>query len=81
MSNQPADVKVDVIAHIHAHPGKEQQLRSVLASYAPADLGIHLGYRAGRRATERVRSFIDFVVARLRQHPALNEAALFHSMK
>ncbi|MFT0635776.1 LysR family transcriptional regulator, partial [Pseudomonas sihuiensis] len=38
-------------------------------------------YREGRRATERVRSFIDFVVARLRQHPAISEAALFHLLK
>ena len=39
MSNQPADVKVDVIAHIHAQPGKEQQLRRVLESFvAPTRL-------------------------------------------
>ena len=65
---------------VHEQLGTKQ-LRSVLAPYAPADLDIHLVYREGRRATERVRSFIDFVVARLRQHPALNEATLFHSAK
>lgn len=65
---------------VHEQLGTKQ-LRSVLAPYAPADLDIHLVYREGRRAAERVRSFIDFAVTRLRQHSALKEAPLFHKMK
>lgn len=39
MTNHLEDVKVDVIAHIHAQPGKEQQLRNVLESFvAPTRL-------------------------------------------
>ena len=39
MSNHPTNSQVDVIAHIHAKPGKEQQLQSVLESFvAPTRL-------------------------------------------
>jgi hypothetical protein len=31
---------------------------------------VHLLHREGRKATARVRTFIDFAVPRLRAHPA-----------
>lgn len=46
-------------------------LEPVLQAYAPSGLPMHLVYREGRRATARVRSFIDFALPRLRSHPIL----------
>ncbi|MBB4864178.1 DNA-binding transcriptional LysR family regulator [Pseudomonas nitritireducens] len=47
------------------------QLQVVLDDYAAPGVPVHLIYREGRRASARVRSFLDFVVPRLRAHPAL----------
>lgn len=47
-------------------------LETVLDDFAPERLPVHLIYREGRRATVRVRTFLDFAVPRLRLHPALN---------
>lgn len=49
-------------------------LVSVLDDFAPAALPVHLVYREGRKTTARVRSFVDFAVARLRGEPALGNA-------
>lgn len=46
------------------------QLQTVLDDFAAAPLPVQLYYREGRRAAARVRSFLDFVVPRLRAHPA-----------
>jgi DNA-binding transcriptional LysR family regulator len=44
-------------------------LEPVLQRFAPPDLPAQLVYREGRKATARVRTFIDFAVPRLRSHP------------
>jgi DNA-binding transcriptional LysR family regulator len=55
---------------IHAHL-QAGRLRVVLEGFEPDPLPVHLVYREGRRASARVRSFVDFTVERLRQHPVL----------
>lgn len=47
------------------------ELEIVLADFELPPLPIHLVYQGGRKAPARVRSFIDFAVTALRQHPAL----------
>jgi molybdate transport repressor ModE-like protein len=47
------------------------QLRELLPAYAPPAIPAYLVYREGRRATARVRSFVNYAVGRLREHPAL----------
>lgn len=42
-------------------------LRTVLDAYEPAPLPVHLVHVEGRRAPAKVRSFLDFAAARLRQ--------------
>lgn len=48
------------------------KLCTVLDDYQLPALPLHVVYREGRRAAARVRSFVDFAVAQLRDHPALN---------
>lgn len=48
------------------------ELRTVLQAFQPPALPVHLVYREGRRAAARVRSFVDFAVARLRAEPSIN---------
>ncbi|PKM09261.1 MAG: LysR family transcriptional regulator [Gammaproteobacteria bacterium HGW-Gammaproteobacteria-4] len=55
---------------IHGHVA-QGQLRAVLQRYELPSYPVHIVYREGRRASARVRSFVDFVVCRLRDHPAL----------
>jgi DNA-binding transcriptional LysR family regulator len=55
---------------IHAHL-QAGRLRVVLEGFEPDPLPVHLVYREGRRASARVRSFVDFTVERLRRHPVL----------
>jgi DNA-binding transcriptional LysR family regulator len=43
---------------------------TILEDYEADPLPIHVLYREGRRAPARVRSFVDFVVARLRADKA-----------
>ncbi|AKA21459.1 LysR family transcriptional regulator [Pseudomonas chlororaphis] len=47
------------------------ELEIVLAEYELAPLPIHVLYQGGRKASARVRSFVDFAVQALREHPAL----------
>ncbi|AJO81593.1 LysR family transcriptional regulator [Pseudomonas sp. MRSN 12121] len=47
------------------------ELEIVLAEYELAPLPIHVVYQGGRKASARVRSFVDFAVQALREHPAL----------
>ncbi|SNR94958.1 LysR family transcriptional regulator [Pseudomonas nitroreducens] len=55
-------------AHADLSDGR---LQVVLQDYAAPGLPVQLIYREGRRAAARVRTFLDFVVPRLRAHPAL----------
>jgi DNA-binding transcriptional LysR family regulator len=48
------------------------QLRTLLTDFELPRQPVHLVYREGPRAAARVRSFVDFAAARLREHPALN---------
>lgn len=55
--------------HRQLHDG---QLQAVLEDYQTPALPVHLVYREGRKAAARVRSFVDFAVARLRIEPSIN---------
>jgi DNA-binding transcriptional LysR family regulator len=48
------------------------RLRIVLAGHEPAPVPVQLVHLDGRRATAKLRAFIDFSVARLRDVPVLN---------
>jgi DNA-binding transcriptional LysR family regulator len=56
-------------AEEHLRAGR---LKTVLEVFEPDSVPVHLVYREGRRASARVRSFVDFAVARLRQLPVLS---------
>ncbi|PXX74998.1 LysR family transcriptional regulator [Pseudomonas chlororaphis] len=47
------------------------ELEIILAEFELAPLPIHVVYQGGRKAPARVRSFVDFAVQALREHPAL----------
>ena len=47
------------------------QLQAVLEPYERPALPIHVVHREGRRATQKVRGFIDLAVEALRAQPAL----------
>lgn len=47
------------------------ELEVVLADFELPPLPIHIVYQGGRKAPARVRSFVDFMVKALREHPAL----------
>ena len=47
------------------------ELQVVLEAYETPALPIHVVHREGRRATQKVRGFIDLAVDALRAHPAL----------
>lgn len=58
-----------------AHELLEQgRLTLVLRDFEPPALPVHIVYREGRKAAARVRSFVDWIVARLREHPALSQS-------
>ncbi|MBK5341169.1 LysR family transcriptional regulator [Pseudomonas sp. TH49] len=57
------------------------ELEIVLADFELPPLPIHVVYQGGRKAPARVRSFVDYAVKALREHPALQNAALFHQVK
>ena len=48
------------------------ELEIVLADFELPPLPIHVVYQGGRKAATRVRSFVDFAVKVLREHPALH---------
>ncbi|MFY1663547.1 LysR family transcriptional regulator [Pseudomonas sp. Pseu.R1] len=54
--------------HEHLEAG---HLLPVLEAFEPEPLPVYLIYREGRRASARVRSFVDFAVERMRQLPML----------
>ncbi|EPJ79979.1 MULTISPECIES: LysR family transcriptional regulator [Pseudomonas] len=47
------------------------KLEPLFQDFKAPDLPAHMIYREGRKASARVRTFIDFAVPRLRLHPAL----------
>ncbi|RON51005.1 LysR family transcriptional regulator [Pseudomonas frederiksbergensis] len=47
------------------------ELEIVLAEFELPPLPIHIVYQGGRKAPARIRSFVDFAVQALRDHPAL----------
>jgi DNA-binding transcriptional LysR family regulator len=47
------------------------ELEIVLADFELPPLPIHIVYQGGRKAPARIRSFVDFMVKALRDHPAL----------
>lgn len=47
------------------------RLSRVLQPFELPALPVHVVYREGRRASMRVRSFVDYIVQSLREHPAL----------
>jgi DNA-binding transcriptional LysR family regulator len=47
------------------------ELEIVLANFEMPPLPIHVVYQGGRKAAARVRSFVDFTVKSLREHPGL----------
>ncbi|KAF1011991.1 MAG: HTH-type transcriptional regulator DmlR [Pseudomonas fluorescens] len=53
---------------------RDGQLQRVLHAHEPPPLPVQVVYREGRRASMRVRSFVDFTVAALREHPAFQLA-------
>lgn len=56
---------------VHEHLANGQLCR-VLQACEPPPLPVHVVYREGRNASMRVRSFVDFSVAALREHPAFH---------
>ncbi|HEF4761437.1 TPA: LysR family transcriptional regulator [Pseudomonas putida] len=49
------------------------ELEIILADFEMPPLPIHVVYQGGRKAPARVRSFVDFTVKALREHPALQD--------
>lgn len=47
------------------------ELEIVLADFELPPLPIHVVYQGGRKAPARIRSFVDFAVSALREHPSL----------
>ncbi|MBC7941404.1 MAG: LysR family transcriptional regulator [Chitinophagaceae bacterium] len=56
-----------VAAHV-----RSGALQSVLEDFEAAPLPVHVVHHEGRRATQKVRAFVDLAVERLRGEPALN---------
>lgn len=52
------------------------RLRRVLQPYELATVPVHVVYRERRKASMRVRSFVDYIVDGLREHPAMRPDAL-----
>jgi len=50
---------------------RARRLKTVLSSFEPAPLPVHVVHREGRQASHRVRAFIDLAVERLRSDPSL----------
>jgi len=48
------------------------RLITILDDFEPPPLPIHVVHQEGRRASAKLRAFVDFMVARLRADPAIN---------
>lgn len=60
-----------VLSYQAAADVKAGRLRVILSEFEPAPIPIHVIHREGRRAAARVRAFVDFAVAELRENPLL----------
>ena len=47
--------------------------RLCYADFEPKPLPIHVVHQEGRRASAKLRAFVDFIVDRIRANPALKE--------
>lgn len=50
----------------------EGRLRTVLNSYEPPEIPIHLVHQEGRTVSAKVRAFVDFAAKRLKSDPYLD---------
>jgi len=60
-----------VLSYQAAQEVKAGRLRVILSEFEPEPIPIHVIHREGRRASARVRAFVDFAVAGLRENPLL----------
>ena len=60
-----------VLSYQVASKVASSELEIVLADFELPPLPIHVVYQGGRNAPARIRSFVDFTVKALREHPAL----------
>ncbi|HEY0287380.1 MAG TPA: LysR family transcriptional regulator [Pseudomonas sp.] len=51
---------------------QDGRLTRLLSAFELPAVPVHVVYREGRRASARVRSFVDYAVERLRRHPAMS---------
>lgn len=65
---------VRVISYQIGQELQEGTLQTVLHDYAPAPIPIHVVHGQGRRASAKVRAFVDLAVEMLRTNPFLNKA-------
>ena len=60
-----------VLSYQAASAVKAGRLRVILREFEPEPIPIHVIHREGKRAAARVRAFVDFAVAELRDNPLL----------
>ena len=60
-----------VLSYQAASDVKAGRLRIILSEFEPEPIPIHVIHREGKRAAARVRAFVDFAVAELRENPLL----------
>ncbi|HET7545786.1 MAG TPA: LysR family transcriptional regulator [Polyangiaceae bacterium] len=60
-----------VLSYQAASELKAGRLRVILSEFEPEPIPIHVIHREGKRASARVRAFVDFAVAELRANPLL----------
>jgi DNA-binding transcriptional LysR family regulator len=60
-----------VLSYQAAGELKAGRLRVILSEFEPEPIPIHVIHREGKRASARVRAFVDFAVAELRENPLL----------
>lgn len=60
-----------VLSYQAAADVKAGRLRVILSEFEPEPIPIHVIHREGKRAAARVRAFVDFAVAELRENPLL----------
>ena len=61
-----------VLSYMAASEVKAGRLRLILEEFEPAPLPVHVIHREGKHAAARVRAFVDFAVAKLRENPLLD---------
>lgn len=61
-----------VLSYQVAAPVAAGELELLLEQFEPPALPIHVVYQGGRKVPAKVRSFVDYCAAQLRQDPALN---------